>query len=155
MTRYFLRFFFQGTNNIQLSHEWEVKQNTGGYITRREVSRYLASTMHRPCVSGDCRVHFHDFVGNSISKYHRPGCLLNFLDLESGPSFEAGGLLHFYHFQREYYVYQCNKTIKLMVITKREDVLTKQGFCKILYRKLRLWGKSPNLGINEFGFRRI
>ena len=42
----FFAFFCQCTNNIQLSHEWEVKQNTGGYITRREVSRYLASTTH-------------------------------------------------------------------------------------------------------------
>ena len=43
---FFAFFFFHCTNNMPLSHEWEVKQNTGGYITRREVSRYLASTTH-------------------------------------------------------------------------------------------------------------
>ena len=42
----FFAFFFSTAQTIQLSHEWEVKQNTGRYITRREVSRYLASTVH-------------------------------------------------------------------------------------------------------------
>ena len=42
----FFEFFFHCKNNMQLSHEWEVKQNTGEYITRREVSRHLASTTH-------------------------------------------------------------------------------------------------------------
>ena len=36
----------------------------------------------------------------------------------------------------------CNKTIKL--ITKREEV-TKQGFCKIFWRKPRLWGRVSYL----------
>ena len=47
-----------------------------------------------------------------------------------GRLFEAGHLLNFHHFQQVKYVY---------FATKREEV-TKQGFCKILWRKLRSRG---------------
>ena len=53
------------------------------------------------------------------------------MDLDSGQLFEAGRLLNFHHFQQGKYVY-----FAWMLITKREEV-TKQGFCKILRRKLR------------------
>ena len=33
-------------NNIQLSPEGEV--NSGGYIPRREASRYISTALHRP-----------------------------------------------------------------------------------------------------------
>ena len=35
----------QKTNNIQLSPEGEV--NSGGYIPRREASRYISTALHR------------------------------------------------------------------------------------------------------------
>ena len=67
-----------------------------------------------------------------------PWALIKFLDLESGYLFEAGRIkLNFHHFQQVQYVYFATK--QWMIITKREE-LTKQGFCKILWRKLRHQG---------------
>ena len=56
-----------------------------------------------------------------------------FFDLESERLFEAGHLLHFHHFSK------CSMFFFLqqMVVTKHKDV-TKQGFCRILSRKLCL-----------------
>ena len=51
-----------------------------------------------------------------------------------GRLFEAGRLLNFHHFQQVKYVYFATK--QWMLITKREEV-TRQAFCKILWRKLR------------------
>ena len=39
-------WFINGVDNIQLSPEGEV--NSGGYIPRREASRYISTTLHRP-----------------------------------------------------------------------------------------------------------
>ena len=37
------------TDNIQLSPEGEV--NSGGYIPRREASRYISTALHRPLIN--------------------------------------------------------------------------------------------------------
>ena len=53
---------------------------------------------------------------------------------QGGRLFEAGRLWNFHRFQHVYYVYFVTK--QWMLVTKREEV-TEQGFCKILWRKLR------------------
>ena len=50
--------------------------------------------------------------------------------IQGGRLCQAGRLLNFHHFQQVKYVYSfCNKTINAKEVTK-------QGFCKILWRKL-------------------
>ena len=63
--------------------------------------------------------------------------LIKFLDLESGRLFEVGTYYIFTIFSNwiMFILQQNNK----MQIKKREE-LTKQGFCKILWRKLHPWG---------------
>ena len=71
------------------------------------------------------------WLGYRIYSINHPRRLLKCLDLERGRLFEAGRLLNFHHFQQVWYVYFATKLY--MLITKREDV-TKQGFCKLLWR---------------------
>ena len=44
--RSYVHLFLIVPNNIQLSNEEEV--NSGGYIARREASRYISTAFHRP-----------------------------------------------------------------------------------------------------------
>ena len=70
-----------------------------------------------------------------IYSINRPGRLLNFWNLRVGAYSRLGwALIKFSPFSASEVCLFCNKTINAS--TKRQEV-TKQGFCKILWRKLR------------------